>query len=483
MAESSHFQISPYTRERSRSLQRSYLKLNSIGLAIMSAGHVVLGLFYGDLLMASYFGAFVVFGIAYAFICCNVSHNAYVVIGEFLIVVGVAGSQFVLPSGLASAILLFPLGVALMALSHTLLRGVVVLVIGLGLFFSFPLLALEYSSQNLVPGILSYSVTLFYCVSILLFQVSKARQSVGMSISHLTAIESELNVKEGDLKKYQGNLCSLNVELDENVKMLVRTFEKESAANVELLQERSSQEELTKAIHRDLRDPLRKIVTANERLAKYFSAIPEAKTVSSYLDYATDGAKRMTTMLDDLLKYTEMNAPQQVQHVDLNLLLATIRQDLSDLVGRSGATINASQLPVVEGFATQLQQLFQNLLTNALKFSRPGVAPKVNIFAAEIQDKPGRFMIRVRDNGVGIPANQLESVFGLFNRAHSKEGYEGSGVGLALCRRIAVAHNAELTVASVQGEGTQFTIAMPIESIVREVGEKVRLSVGIERTI
>ena len=449
----------------------------------MSAGHVVLGLLYGDTQLALYFGSFVVFGIIYAGICCRVEHNAYILIGEFLIVFGVAGSQFVLPSGFASAILLFPLGVTLLAFSHTLLRGVVVLTIGVGLFFSVPILVSGYSGQNLVPGILSYSVTLFYCVSILLFQVSKVRASVGLSISHLSAMEAELILKEKDLKRYQQNLSALNVELDDNVKTLVKTYDKESEANVELQQERASQEELTKAIHRDLRDPLRKIVTANEQLAKHFSAIPETKSVSSYLDYATDGAKRMATMLDDLLRYTEMNTPQKVDQVDLNLLLSTLRRDLSDLIGRTGATLNFAQLPVVEGFNTQLQQLFQNLLTNALKFSRPGIAPKVNIFAADIQDKPGRFMIRVRDNGVGIPANQLETVFGLFNRAHTKDEYEGSGVGLALCRRIALAHNAELTVASVQGEGTQFTLSLPLESVVSELEANVGSNTGVEINI
>ena len=103
-------------------------------------------------------------------------------------------------------------------------------------------------------------------------------------------------------------------------------------------------------------------------------------------------------------------------------------------------------------------QLFQNLVSNALKFSRPGVAPAVEISAYERAD--GLVGIRVADNGIGIPANQIDKVFGLFNRAHAEGDYEGSGVGLALCRKIAIAHGGDIAVTSVPGEGTTFHIGL-----------------------
>ena len=107
---------------------------------------------------------------------------------------------------------------------------------------------------------------------------------------------------------------------------------------------------------------------------------------------------------------------------------------------------------MVRGFPTQLRQLLQNLIVNALKFHRPGTPPRV-----EIAYERGRGLV-IRDNGIGIPADRLEDVFGLFNRAHATEGYEGSGVGLALCRRIALAHGATLELSSAVGVGTTFVV-------------------------
>ncbi|MFK8056633.1 MAG: ATP-binding protein [Saprospiraceae bacterium] len=457
---------SPYTKERAEQLHRIYLQRNSLGLALMSAGHVALGLVYGDSLMALYFAAFVVFGIAYATLFKSLSHGYFVGIGEVLIVVGVSGSHLVLPEGAASAVLLFPLGITLMIFSQTMFRGVLIFTIGTVLFFVVSESGLFIPDQHYTPVLFSYLVTLFYSGGVLAFQLNRARTNVEHALCSLVATESELKVKEEALKRYQTTLSALNVELDTSNAVLLDTLNQESKTNSVLEEERANQEELTKAIHRDLRDPLLSIVTASEELRQRFELLPEAKPVKSYLGFAIDGANRMTSMLDDLLEYTKGNDAQEVESVDLNAVVSDLQRDLSDLLERSGATLVASELPVIQGFSTQLLQLFQNLLSNALKFSRPGVPPKVSIFSAEIQDNPDRFMVRVRDNGVGIPANQIDSIFGLFNRAHSEEGYEGSGVGLALCRRIAVAHDAELTVASIPGEGSQFTISFPTSSIV-----------------
>jgi len=456
----------PYTKERAERLQRKYLQLNSIGLATMSGGHAALGLIYGDLQLAGYFSLFLVFGLAYGFYFKSLSHQAYVLTGELLIVFGVAGTQFFVPSGVASAILLFPLGVTLMAFSQTLLRGGSVFLIGLLVFFSFSYLGFSAPTTSLVPQFLTFIVTLFYCGSVLSYQVNKARKSVESAVLNLVATEAELIDKEGILQKYQTKLRLLNEELDARNGILIETLNSAHEANDILKAERSNQEELTKAIHRDLRDPLKQIISVSEELSNTFNVTPEAKTVSPYLGFAIDGAKRMKTMLDDLLDYTKGNKEQVEEQVDLNIVLVALKQDLSNLIDRSNATVEVGVLPTVVGYPTQLTQLFQNLLSNALKFSRPGVAPLVQVFLAEDQDMQGYCKVVVRDNGVGIPSNQINNVFGLFNRAHAEEGYEGSGVGLALCRRIAVAHDAEISVTSILGEGTQFAVAFPVASVV-----------------
>lgn len=438
----------------------------------MAFVHVVLGLLYGDILMAIYFGAIAIIGFIYGALSMRLPHRLYVPLGEFLIVVGVAGSQFVLPVGSASAIFLFPLGVSLLAVSHTLVRGGLIFIVGLALFFLFPLAGFESPSAPLVPGILSFGATLIYCGLFLLFQVSKARENVDLALGRLLMTEVKLFEKESALKQYEASLSTTNSELGLKNSTLLETLAMASKTNEKLESERAIHEELTKAIHRDLRDPLKSIVVANEQLHQRLFTNPLAASIVSYLEFATDGARRMTTMLDDLLSYTKGDEYPVIEEIDLDSLMNSLRKDLSDLITRSGALLDVSPLPTVEGYPTQMFQLFQNLLSNALKFNKPGVAPRVRIFPAEVQDKPEHYMIRVRDNGVGIPANQLENVFGLFNRAHTDQQYEGSGVGLALCKRIAMAHNADLTVTSVLGEGTEFTIAFPVNSIVEQPFER-----------
>lgn len=471
----------PHTRERASRLQRNYLRRNSFGLAILCTGHVILGTLYSDPPVVLYFGLFVLVCVSYGWLSSKIPHHIYIPLGEFLFILSVTLGQLVLPLEESSVIFLLPLGVTFMAFSHTLLRGVVVFAIGVIGFFSFPYLGFGSFVVGAIPNGVSFGLTLVFCTVTLLFQVGNARKRVQFSMKRLTDVEDELNSKETVLNEYKRSLSGLNSELDEKVKILVRAFEKEALVNAELQRERASQVELTKAIHRDLREPLHKIIASNKQLTKSFEEIPEAESVASYLDYATDGAKRMATMLDDLLKYTESNSSQKVEEINLNELLNVLCQDLSDLIKRSSAKVTFKDLPVVEGFPTQLYQLFQNLLTNALKFTKPGESPRVSIFPAKVQQTTGRYLILVKDNGVGIPENKMESIFGLFNRAHSKENYEGSGVGLALCRRIAVTHDAELTVDSVEGEGTQFTIAFPAESIidfyVPTVNEGVNLQV------
>ncbi len=457
----------PYTRERAQQLHRSYLQRNSIGLSIMCIGHVVLGLLYGDPLLTLYFGLFVLSGFAYGLYSEKIKYDTFVYLGEILIIIGIVGSQFVMPQGASCDVLLFPLGATLLAFSQTLFRGVLVFSIGLGLFFLFPILGFYSPEVAIVPEFLSFALNLLYFIVVLTLQVNKARNSVNFALSSLVDIENELTEKEAALKGYEQNLSEINTELDSSNAELANTLKKEHTTNEQLDTDRVKQEGINKAIYRDLKNPLQIIKSESEALKDLFDTLPSSKPVAPYLDFAIDGAERMDKMLDDLLAYTKGDVGQVLEPVNLNEITSILRRDLLDLIERSNATFECQNLPTIMGFSTQLTQLFQNLVSNALKFSRVGVPPKVEIYPAERQDKEGFYMIRVRDNGVGIPANQLDSVFGLFNRAHSEEGYEGSGIGLALCRRIAVAHGAELTVASVPNEGTQFTISFPITSVTK----------------
>ena len=467
---------SPYTRERAEQLQRNYLRKNSTGLSILCLGHVILGLVYGDQLLVLYFASLVTFGLIYSYLLGRLSHNTFVLLGEALVVSGVVGCHLVLPKGAACDIMLFPLGVTLLAFSQTILRGGFVFLIGFTLFCLYRVSGFPSAEVVIVPEFLSFTLSLLFFGAVLLFQINKARNRVSLALSSLVSIEEEFVEKEAALNGYHANLFEINTELGSRNIELTDVLKKEHIANKKLDVERVKQEGINKAIYRDLKNPLQVIKSDSKALKSLFGNIPSAKPVAPYLDFAIDGAERMDKMLDDLLAYTKGDVSQSLEPVDLNEVISTLNRDLFDLIERSGATVDWKGLPVVMGYLTQLTQLFQNLLSNALKFRSIEVSPRVEIYPAEKQDKEGFYMIRVRDNGVGIPANQLDSVFGLFNRAHAEEGYEGSGIGLSLCRRIAVAHGAKLTVTSVLGEGTQFTISFPLSTIIERGDTKMAFS-------
>jgi len=316
----------------------------------------------------------------------------------------------VLPQGPAAAMLFYILVTKMLVYSRSLKRGFIVSGIGITLYVLLPLLGFGYTVETVVPEWSSF-VGLLTCATLaLMIQFSKARDD---------------------------------------------------------------QKRLTNAIHHDMREPLRGIVSFSQLIQRRLSKRPEAESVKEYLGFAIDGGQRMAKMLDDLLLYSKNNHSEVPVPINLSDLVAEVQVDLYDLIERSGATIKVEALPSIVGFETQLKQLFQNLLSNALKFRQDSIPPRVIIRSAPVQSDASKFVIEIRDNGVGIPANQLDKVFGLFNRAHEGESYEGSGVGLALCRRIAIAHAATLTVASEPGIGTAFFFSLPIAALQETLKKKL----------
>jgi signal transduction histidine kinase len=144
--------------------------------------------------------------------------------------------------------------------------------------------------------------------------------------------------------------------------------------------------------------------------------------------------------------------------VDLNQLLAAVRDDLALAISRNGGRIDSEPLPMVAGDKTLLRVALQNLVANGIKFARPGVPAVVQVSCTSSSDK---HEIKVSDNGIGIPAGQLESIFEMFKRLHSRKQYEGTGLGLSICRRIARLHGGDVQVTSQLGQGSCFTLTLP----------------------
>ncbi|WP_342646680.1 ATP-binding protein [Mucilaginibacter sp. CSA2-8R] len=178
-----------------------------------------------------------------------------------------------------------------------------------------------------------------------------------------------------------------------------------------------------------------------------------------YMEYINQATSRMRNLIKDLLDYSHIGRENGIRKVDVNGLLANIVSDLDQRIAVTGAQIIYGQMPSVTAYATELRQLFQNLIINALKFYRKDVPPVIEI-SAEPFKKGWRF--NVSDNGIGIEPQHEEKIFLIFQRLHNREEFSGNGIGLANCKKIAVMHNGDISVKSVPGKGSvfSFTIAL-----------------------
>lgn len=206
----------------------------------------------------------------------------------------------------------------------------------------------------------------------------------------------------------------------------------------------------------DLREPLRKISSFGALLAESLGEkLPDDDREN--LEYMIDGATRMTDMIESLLVYSRLNTKDRCSEtVDLNETIEELeRLELASTLEDTGGTIEVPRpLPKVIGDPTQLRQLLQNLIANGIKYRRDAVAPQIVIGACALKDDVVR--IQVRDNGIGIPQEHRESVFIMFRRLHSRRKYQGTGIGLAICKRIVAKHGGHIGVESEEGGGSTF---------------------------
>lgn len=209
----------------------------------------------------------------------------------------------------------------------------------------------------------------------------------------------------------------------------------------------------------DLQEPLRTIRSFIQVLREDFSANvadPEVGTIVKYIDAS---ASRMQMLIRDILSYSRLGTDsREPGPVETSNLISHITKDLQQLLEENEAWIVAHDMPVVHGKSTELRLLFQNLISNAVKFSRPGVSPRIEISAERRGD---RYYFSVSDNGIGIEEKYYKRVFSIFQRLHTYEEYEGTGIGLAQCEKIVALHGGEIAVTSTVGKGSTFTFSLP----------------------
>ncbi len=207
----------------------------------------------------------------------------------------------------------------------------------------------------------------------------------------------------------------------------------------------------------DLSEPLRTVKGMAKLLETRYAEVlgSEGKQFLDYIDNSTD---RMNSLIVSLLEYGRLGKKSRLETVDLQKVLGEVTQDLLLIIEETGAAISSSKLPLVKGYHDELRVLFQNLITNAIRFRKPGSTPQITISAEHI---PEGWQFSVSDNGIGIPQDQLEKIFTIFKRLHSRDEYEGTGIGLAHCRKIVELHHGKIWAKSAAGKGSTFYFTIP----------------------
>jgi len=207
----------------------------------------------------------------------------------------------------------------------------------------------------------------------------------------------------------------------------------------------------------DLQEPLRMVSSYTQLLElEYRDKLGDE--AREYIGYAVDGARRMQRLINDLLEFSRVGTRgTRLEPVDTNVVLGTVRANLSIAIEDASAMVTNEELPTVMADATQLGQLLQNLIANAIKF-RGAQPPRVFVGACE---RGGEWVFTVRDNGIGIEPQYFDRIFAIFQRLHVAADYPGTGIGLAVCKRIAERHGGRIWVESDPGNGAAFSFSIP----------------------
>ncbi|AXY77870.1 HAMP domain-containing protein [Paraflavitalea soli] len=255
-------------------------------------------------------------------------------------------------------------------------------------------------------------------------------------------LANDFNKMAAELERMTDVIQEANITLERKVQQRTSELERK---NKEL-------EQFAYVASHDLQEPLRTTTGFVEALRKQYKGMLD-EHADRYLDYIAQSSDRMKILIKDLLDYSRIGREKQFVPVNCNVMLAEVLSDLDTVIGESQAAIKVGELPVVNAFPTELKLLFQNLISNSIKFRRRGVAPLISI---DVQSRNGYWKFSVQDNGIGIDPSHHDRIFIIFQRLHNRSDYEGSGIGLAHCKKIVELHGGEIWVESTPGKGSTF---------------------------
>lgn len=277
---------------------------------------------------------------------------------------------------------------------------------------------------------------------------------------------AKLNIRNQQMRELEmaSQNEKLSLAVDERTKELSLFSDELSRSNREL-------EDFAFVASHDLQEPLRKIMAFGDRLETQSDNLNEKQR--DFLQRMRGAANRMSVLISDLLEFSRVTTRgKDFQKVDLNLIVANCVEDLNVLIEETNVTLNIAPLPTIIADPTQMQQLLFNLLANAIKFSKKEVNPIVHISVQSVSQPDSVDVeglgdwqcISVSDNGIGFEQEYAEKIFAPFQRLHSRDSFKGTGIGLAICRRIVERHNGVIKAEGKVDEGAKFTVSLPAQN-------------------
>ncbi len=291
------------------------------------------------------------------------------------------------------------------------------------------------------------------------FRIVTPSQKIKMLHSIARIVKSE----EGIPTKFVGSVRDITEQhnIEQNLKNKVEEL---NHSNREL-------EEFAFVASHDLQEPLRKITTFSDRLSDKYKDVLTGDGLM-YLSRMIASAENMRSLINDLLEFSRITKTQQpFETLNLNLVLKQVKTDLELIIEETGTEIISHSLPQVEAVSTQMKQLFTNIIGNAIKFHKPDVAPVITIdthrmtddenIRYELKQSCPYYKISISDNGIGFEDEYTTRIFQVFQRLHGKSEYPGSGIGLAICKKILEYHHGLIYAENVPGVGARFTFIIP----------------------
>jgi len=302
----------------------------------------------------------------------------------------------------------------------------------------------------------------------------------------------DLYQKKRQLVEQEKRLSIINKNLENEIKERIFSEEKVKILNLQLLQNIDKLEEANKELDRvafmashDLQEPLRKILIFNDRLFQQLKAVMNEESIS-YINRIRTTASRLQQLIKDIMTFSKISTEKgEFVNCDSGKLVTEILNEMGDVIKEKNARINIDVLPELFINPNLFRPLFYNLISNALKYSKKDVPPEIKIYSEKQSIKPAGYeltgntkyhRIYIEDNGIGFEQKYSDQIFMMFKRLHHKNEYEGTGIGLALCKKIMEEHDGFITAKSVPDIGSTFIISIPMKEPIPHLQSSQSLS-------